>query len=89
MGSRVFHGVMVSILDSDSSDPSSNLGRTFLGKNTFYSPNRTCLLAPATPSGLVLKDTVDRCGTDPGRPHPGAQRPRQCRPLVGSPGCLE
>ena len=38
-----FHGVMVSTLDSESSNPSSNLGGTFLPswkKNTFYSLNR-------------------------------------------------
>ena len=68
---RGFHGVMVSTLDSESSDPSSNLGGTFLPswkKNTFYSTNRTRLPAPATLSGVVHTDTADRCGTDSGRP---------------------
>ena len=92
---------MVSTLDSESSDPSSNLGGTFLfnyQKDTFYSPHRTCFPAPATPSGVAHTDPADRCGTDrergrcrragasPARPRPGAQRPSQCRPLVGSPG---
>ena len=64
--SEGFHGVMVSTLDSESSDPSSNLGGTFLfnyQKDTFYSPLRTCFPAPATPSGVAHTDPADRCGT--------------------------
>ena len=64
--SEGFHGVMVSTLDSESSDPSSNLGGTFLfnyQKDTFYSPHRTCFPAPATPSGVAHTDPADRCGT--------------------------
>ena len=81
---RGFHGVMVSTLDSESSDPSSNLGGTFLfnyKKDTFYSPHRTCFPAPATPSGVAHTDPADRCGADRDR-----GRPRWARAALPIPG---